>query len=203
MHLIYYIVGISSLLSCTICDHDHFWVMQASPQMKAKYRRRLGKKCTITRIPLAKKNNTGAGANNRTERSGDIDIPPEDVDLGGNSNVARDVRHAFELDDTNDRRFSLRKKKKKKPKRKEGDHKKRAGEFQKNAIGGSAESSMQDLVIDQDCNNEENRAFMECVLNYKPDIKETDPGYNEGVCMCYRDWSINSARIPAYNHVIF
>ncbi len=58
----------------------------------------------------------------------------------------------------------------------------------------------EEMVIDE-CQDEENRSFMECVLNYNPDITESDADYHKGVCMCYRDWSINSNRSPAYNHV--
>lgn len=58
----------------------------------------------------------------------------------------------------------------------------------------------EEMVIDE-CQDEENRSFMECVLNYNPNITEGDADYHKGVCMCYRDWSINSNRSPAYNHV--
>jgi len=55
------------------------------------------------------------------------------------------------------------------------------------------------LVIDP-CMNEENRSFMECVLDYNPTITETDEGYNKGKCQCYRNWSQTDFRRPAYNH---
>ncbi|CAL8070150.1 unnamed protein product [Orchesella dallaii] len=59
------------------------------------------------------------------------------------------------------------------------------------------------LIIDP-CMDEENRNFMECVLDYLPKLPANETGHGNGTCQCYRYWlSADGNRIltkSPYNH---
>jgi len=59
------------------------------------------------------------------------------------------------------------------------------------------------LIIDP-CMDEENRNFMECVLDYIPSLAANDTASDNGTCQCYRYWPSDDGNMistrPAYNH---